>query len=276
MPVEKNQKNSSILSDYSFSHSTTKLGLKDIILDAKTATRLEDVKIWLQHNKAFLKNWKMEKRVKPGCRVLFSGPSGTGKTMAAEILANELGLDIYRIDLSALVNKYIGETEKNLRLIFDAAQQSGVILFFDEADALFGKRSEVKDAHDRYANIETSYLSERMEEYRGTAILATNNRNNIDETFFRRLNIIVEFPMPDTDLRKRIWESSISPKANWAKEVDLKNISEKYELSGGSIVNIMQYASLKSISKKSTLISKSDIIEGIRREFEKEGKEFAD
>ena len=221
-------------------------------------------------------DWKMEKRIKPGCRVLFSGPSGTGKTMAAEILANELGLDLYRIDLSAVVSKYIGETEKNLGRLFDAAQQSGSILFFDEADALFGKRSEVNDAHDRYANIEVSYLLDRMEEYKGIAILATNHKSNIDETFFRRINFIIEFPMPDADLRQRIWESSISPKAKWAKQVDLKSISEKYELSGGAIVNIIQYASLQSISKNSTTISKSDIIEGIKQEFEKEGKEFVD
>lgn len=276
MPAKKNQKKSSLLSNYSFNHSTTKMRWKDIILDLKTEKRLEDVKIWLQHNKTYLKNWKMEKRIKPGCRVLFYGPSGTGKTMAAEILANELGLDLYRIDLSAVVSKYIGETEKNLGRLFDAAQQSGAILFFDEADALFGKRSEVKDAHDRYANIEVSYLLDRMEEYKGIAILTTNHKSNIDETFFRRINFIIEFPMPDADLRQRIWESSISPKAKWAIEVDLKSISEKYELSGGAIVNIIKYASLQSISKNSTTISKSDIIEGIKQEFDKEGKEFVD
>lgn len=276
MPAKRNQKKSSLFSIYLYRASTKKLGWKDIILDPKTAKRIEDVKIWAKHNKTFLKNWKMEKRVKPGCRVLFYGSRGTGKTMAAEILANELELNLYRINLSAVVSKYIGETEKNLKNIFDTAERNGAILFFDEADALFGRRTDVKDAHDRYADIEVAYLLDRIEEFDGIAILTANLKTNIDKTFLRRLNIIIEFPMPDAGLRQRIWENCIPPKANLAKEIDLKNISEKYELSGGAIMNVIQYASLQSISKKNRTISKSDLLEGIKRELEKDGREFTD
>ncbi len=141
-----------------------------------------------------------------GLNVLFAGPSGTGKTMAAEIMAGELGLDLYKIDLSTVVSKYIGETEKNLARIFSEAETSNAILFFDEADALFGKRSEVRDAHDRYANIEISYLLQRMEEYDGMVILATNLRKNLDDAFVRRMHFTVEFPFPDEAHRRRIWQ----------------------------------------------------------------------
>ena len=140
-----------------------------------------------------------------GISALFSGPSGTGKTMAGEVLANELKLDLYRIDLSQVVSKYIGETEKNLRRVFDAAEEGGAILLFDEADALFGKRSEVKDSHDRYANIEVSYLLQRMEAYRGLAILTTNMKSALDTAFLRRMRFIVQFPFPDAAQREQIW-----------------------------------------------------------------------
>ena len=144
-----------------------------------------------------------------GISVLLSGPSGTGKTMAAEVIANDLGLDLYRIDLSRVVSKYIGETEKNLRAVFDAAEASGAVLLFDEADALFGKRSEVKDSHDRYANIEVSYLLQRMESYAGLAILATNMKSHLDAAFLRRLRYVVDVPFPDATARRLIWQKSI-------------------------------------------------------------------
>ena len=146
-----------------------------------------------------------------GVSALFAGESGTGKSMSAEVLARELDLDLYRIDLSAVVSKYIGETEKNLRRLFDAAEGGGVILFFDEADALFGKRSEVKDAHDRYANIETNYLLQRMEGYRGLAILATNMRSAIDKAFCRRMRFVVEFPFPTRENREAMWARALPP-----------------------------------------------------------------
>ena len=164
--------------------------------------------------------------------VMFCGPPGTGKTMAAEALASELRLPMYRIDLSQVINKYIGETEKNLRRIFDAAEAADCLLFFDEADALFGKRTEVKDAHDRFANIEISYLLERMERFKGLAVLATNRRKDLDEAFVRRLRYIVEFPVPGVAERAQIWRQVFPPVVD-AHALDLPFLAEHFELAGG-------------------------------------------
>ncbi|MGH7938513.1 MAG: ATP-binding protein, partial [Bryobacteraceae bacterium] len=171
-----------------------------------------------------------------GLSALFAGPSGTGKTLAAEILANELRLDLFRIDLSAVVSKYIGETEKNLRRVFDAAEEGGVILLFDEADALFGKRSEVKDSHDRYANVEISYLLQRMEAYRGLAILTTNMKEALDPAFLRRLRFVVQFPFPDQAQRAEIWRR-IFPAKTPTDALDLDKLS-RLSISGGNIRSI--------------------------------------
>jgi SpoVK/Ycf46/Vps4 family AAA+-type ATPase len=167
---------------------------------------------------------------------MFAGPSGTGKTLAAEVLANELRLDLYRIDLSQVVSKYIGETEKNLRRVFDAAEDGGAVLLFDEADALFGRRSEVKDSHDRYANIEVSYLLQRMEEYRGLAILTTNRKDALDPAFLRRIRFVVPFPFPDAALRERIWRC-IFPPATPTEELDAHRLS-RLNVAGGNIRNM--------------------------------------
>jgi SpoVK/Ycf46/Vps4 family AAA+-type ATPase len=168
-----------------------------------------------------------------GITALFSGVSGTGKTMAAEIVAAHVGLDLYRIDLAGVVSKYIGETEKNLRRVFDAAERSGTILFFDEADALFGSRSEVRDSHDRYANVEINYLLQRMEDYAGLAILATNRRAALDPAFLRRLRFVVDFPFPGVDERRRMWERA------FPRQADLNGVEygalSRLELTGGSI-----------------------------------------
>jgi hypothetical protein len=171
-----------------------------------------------------------------GISALFAGPSGTGKTLAAEVLASELRLDLYRIDLSAVVNKYIGETEKNLRRVFDAAEAGGAILLFDEADALFGKRSEVKDSHDRHSNIEVSYLLQRFESYRGLAILTTNLKDSIDQAFLRRLRFVVQFPFPDATTRRRIWEG-VFPPSTPQHELDFERLAQ-LNIAGGSIRNI--------------------------------------
>jgi SpoVK/Ycf46/Vps4 family AAA+-type ATPase len=167
---------------------------------------------------------------------LFAGPSGTGKTMAAEVIAGELGLDLYRIDLSAVVSKYIGETEKNLRRVFDAAESGGAVLLFDEADALFGRRSEVKDSHDRYANIEVSYLLQRMESYRGLAILTTNLKQSLDVAFVRRLRFIVQFPYPDAAHREQIWRNMFPPETP-VEGLDFSRLAA-LNVAGGSIRNI--------------------------------------
>lgn len=253
---------------------TTKMEWDDLILNPKTAQPIHDIKIWLHHNTAFMQDWQMDKKIKPGFRALFYGPSGTGKTLAATLLGKQFQKDVYRIDLSQVVSKYIGETEKNLEKIFVKAEHKEWILFFDEADALFGKRSNVQNAHDKYANQEVSYLLQRVEDFPGLIILASNFKTNIDQAFIRRFNSIIHFPMPNKEERLNLWKSSVPPKATLAEDIDLIAIAAKYELSGSAIVSVIHYASLQTIYKKCTVISKADILEGIKREYEKEERVF--
>ena len=204
-----------------------------------------------------------------GLAALFAGPPGTGKTMAAEVIAAELRLPLFRIDLSQVVNKYIGETEKNLRRLFDAADSCDVILFFDEADALFGKRTEVKDAHDRYANLEISYLLERMERFKGLAILATNRKKDLDEAFLRRLRFVVEFPLPDIADRLRIWRSVI-PAGVDASELDFDFLAQRFALSGGHIRGIVFYACLQSAEDGAPRrLTMPVVVRAVQREYDK-------
>jgi hypothetical protein len=204
-----------------------------------------------------------------GLAALFAGPSGTGKTMAAEVLARELRVPMYRIDLSQVVNKYIGETEKNLRQLFDAADAADIILFFDEADALFGKRTEVKDAHDRYANLEVSYLLERMERFKGLAILATNRKKDFDEAMVRRLRFVVDFPMPGLPERLRIWQSVI-PEGVDASSLDFPFLAQRFPLAGGHIRSIVFHACLQSASEsKARVLTMPAVVRAIRREYDK-------
>jgi hypothetical protein len=204
-----------------------------------------------------------------GLAALFAGPPGTGKTMAAEAIANALALPLYRIDLSQVVNKYIGETEKNLRQLFDAADSADVILFFDEADALFGKRTEVKDAHDRYANLEVSYLLERMERFKGIAILATNRKRDLDEAFLRRLRFVVDFPLPGAAERLRIWQAVIPPGVD-ASALDFDFLAERFPLAGGHIRAIVFHACLHSAAEGAArALSMPAIIRCVHREYEK-------
>jgi hypothetical protein len=202
-----------------------------------------------------------------GINALFAGESGTGKTMAAEVIANELGLDLFRIDLSAVVNKYIGETEKNLRRLFDTAEDSGAILFFDEADALFGKRSEVKDSHDRYANIEINYLLQRMEAYRGLAILATNMKSALDKAFMRRLRFIVEFPFPGAAERREIWQRVFPAKTPLADPLDYAYLA-RLNLSGGSIHNVALNAAFEA-AQTGGPVTMAMLLSAVQAEFKK-------
>ncbi len=202
-----------------------------------------------------------------GVNALFAGDSGTGKTMAAEVIANELRLDLFRIDLSAVVSKYIGETEKNLRKLFDAAEDSGAILFFDEADALFGKRSEVKDSHDRYANIEINYLLQRMEGYRGLAILATNMKSALDKAFVRRLRFIVDFPFPGVEGRKEIWRKVFPPNTPVDDHLDLSRLA-KFNLTGGNIHNVALNAAFLA-AQEDDAITMPLLLNAVRTEFKK-------
>lgn len=216
----------------------TDFGWDDIVLPVAARAQLEEICAQVRHRATVYEDWQFARRLPRGRGVtaLFAGPSGTGKTMAAEVLAHELDLDLYRIDLAGVVNKYIGETEKNLRRIFAAAEESGAILFFDEADALFGKRTDVRDSHDRYANIEIDYLLQRMESYTGLAILATNRKAALDRAFLRRLRFLVEFPFPAADIRLRIWQK-VLPSSAPTRGIDFGALS-RLDLAGGSIQSV--------------------------------------
>ncbi|MEQ9364294.1 MAG: ATP-binding protein, partial [Leptospirales bacterium] len=215
---------------------------EDLVLPPMQTQILRDVAMQVKHRARVYEEWGFGGRSNRGLGIsaLFSGPSGTGKTMAAEVLARELNLDLYRIDLSSVVSKYIGETEKNLRRVFDAAEGGGAILLFDEADALFGKRSEVKDSHDRHANIEVSYLLQRMESYRGLAILTTNMKNSLDTAFLRRIRFIVQFPFPDGAHREEIWRRVFPPQAP-LDDLNFQQLA-RLNVAGGNIKNIAMSA----------------------------------
>ena len=214
---------------------------KDLVLPAYTLRHIKEISSAIRFRHLVYSNWGFDHRLISGrgLKVLFSGSAGTGKTMTAGIIARDLGLDLYKIDLSGIVSKFIGETEKNLDRIFHAAQSGNAILFFDEADALFGKRSEVKDAHDRYANIEVSYLLQKMEDHDGVVILATNLGKNLDEAFSRRMHYAVEFPLPNAVHREQLWRGMFPPQAPVADDVDFKFLSEQFTLPGGDIRNVV-------------------------------------
>jgi hypothetical protein len=241
----------------------------DLVLPAEAISLLRQIAAQVRQRMKVYEDWGFRQRMNRGLGInaLFTGESGTGKTMAAEVIANELRLDLYRIDLSAVVSKYIGETEKNLRRLFDAAEDGGAILFFDEADALFGKRSEVKDSHDRYANIEINYLLQRMEAYRGLAILATNMKSALDPAFTRRLRFIVNFPFPGTVERKLIWQKVFPPQMPMA-ELDFDRLA-RLNLTGGSIHNIAVNAAFLAASRQPLQLTMPIILEAARTEFRK-------
>jgi SpoVK/Ycf46/Vps4 family AAA+-type ATPase len=245
----------------------------DIVLPADVFEQLREICQRVVHRYRVLGDWGFGRKLSlgKGVNALFAGSSGTGKTMAAEIIANELALELYKIDLSGIVSKYIGETEKNLESVFEAAEDSNALLFFDEADALFGKRSEVRDSHDRYANIEISYLLQRMEQYEGVTILATNRRGNLDEAFTRRLAFTIHFPFPDEAHRQRIWNGIWPTEAMRDESVDLKFLAERFKLSGGNIKNVALAAAFLAVEDKSA-ITMAHVMHAVRREYQKMGK----
>lgn len=253
---------------------TPKYRWDDIILPPERLRQLREICNHIKYRDQVYTYWGFGPKLAygKGLSVLFSGPSGTGKTMAADIIAGELGLDLFKIDLSTVVSKYIGETEKNLSNIFNEAETSNAVLFFDEADALFGKRSEVKDSHDRYANIETGYLLQRMEEYEGVAILATNLRKNLDEAFVRRLHFTVEFPFPNALDRRRIWEGIWPKSMQRSRSVDLELMASKFEISGGNIRNIAVGAAFLAADEGVHELSMEHLLRATQREYQKMGK----
>ncbi len=309
---------------------TTKLTWKDLVISDELREQIGELENWLSFNDQLVNDWGMGDRLKRGYRTLFYGPSGTGKTFTAGLLGNQVNKEVYKIDLSMVVSKYIGETEKNLELLFARAEDKGWILFFDEADALFGKRTSVKDSHDKYANQEVSYLLQRIEDYNGMVILATNMKNNIDDAFIRRFNSLLKFSLPDAEQRAAIWQLSFPKKVRFLKkhipvnnnsdannderreEVNVSEQVKKYQLTGGSIVNVVHYASIKALEKflldkeivgdlkkngqlipdqvagetifnlddeanalPQMTVYLSDVMDGIKKEFLKEGKPFS-
>ncbi len=246
----------------------SRVAFDDLVLPTGQTAMLRDIARQLRHRDQVFDDWGFgaRHRLGQGLVALFAGESGTGKTLAAEAIAGEVGLDLYRVDLATLVSKYIGETEKNLKRLFDAAEASGAVLLFDEADALFGKRSEVKDSHDRYANIEVAYLLQRVEAYRGLAILTTNMRGALDRAFLRRIRFVVTFPFPDAAARERIWRLQMPPQAP-TDAIDFAALA-RLNLAGGNIRNVALAAAFKAADRGGA-IDQPLLMEAAREEFAK-------
>lgn len=229
---------------------TTPLEWEDMVLDYQTHEALEEINTWIDHQHTIMEDWGLKRILKPGYRALFYGPPGTGKTLAATLLGKKNNMDVYRVDLSMIVSKYIGETEKNLAKVFDLAENRNWILFFDEADALFGKRTSTNTSNDRHANQEVAYLLQRIEDFPGTVILATNLKSNIDEAFSRRFQSIIYFPMPSEELRAELWRSMLPKEWLGENAEALIVTAAQSELSGGSIANVVRKCAIM-ISKYS-------------------------
>jgi hypothetical protein len=250
----------------------THLGWGDLVLGPDVMDEIAAITTWLRHADTLLHGWALAKAVKPGYRSLFFGPPGTGKTLTATLIGQAVQADVYRIDLSMVVSKYIGETEKNLARVFDLALNRRWILFFDEADALFGKRTSTSSSNDRYANQEVSYLLQRVEDFPGTVILASNLKGNIDEAFARRFQSLVHFPMPDAEQRQRLWEGMLRPTGRLAPDVDLALLAAQHELSGGAIANVVRAAAIAALQAGRERITAADLRAGVARELRKEGR----
>lgn len=250
----------------------TKLDWDDFVAPASVWEEIEQLINWIKWKEQLMADEVFQKQVKPGFRSLFYGPPGTGKTMAASLIGKSATMPVYRIDLSLIVSKYIGETEKNLAKIFDYAERQNWILFFDEADALFGKRTQTKSSNDRYANQEVAYLLQRVEDFPGIIILASNLKSNMDEAFSRRFQSTVFFPMPDKQMRLLLWQKIFAGRFKPDENLDLQDLANQYELSGGSMINIFRYSTIKAMQRGSPTIQKEDLIAGIRKEFQKYGR----
>lgn len=250
---------------------TTALDWESLVLPYHVMEDIEDVNVWIKKSETIMKDWGLERIIKPGYRCLFYGPSGTGKTLTASLVGKFNDMDVYRIDLSMLVSKYIGETEKNLANVFDQAENKRWILFFDEADALFGKRTSTNTSNDRHANQEVAYLLQRVEDFPGIVILATNLKSNIDDAFARRFQSVIYFPLPDQELRFELWQKML-PKEWISNDLDLRKLANDYELSGGAMCNVVRYCALKLLANNQSQVSWRLMMEAVRKELYKEGK----
>lgn len=254
----------------------TRRSWTDLILPQSTLDELQSIEAWYSSSRILMEEWDMQKKLKPGFRVLFYGDPGTGKTLAASLLGKYTKRPVFRVDVSMLVSKYIGETEKQLAKLFDKAENKNWILFFDEADAIFGKRTNVRDAHDKYANQEVSYLLQRIETFSGLIILASNFKNNMDKAFTRRFHSCIKFNNPKHEERLRIWQHNL-PLQLQLEDIDLEQIAKRYELTGSNIMNVIQDVSLKTIALKDPdyKVTSEMLLESIRKEYAKEDKIFS-
>jgi AAA+ superfamily predicted ATPase len=259
-------------SDFPAKLITSKLTWDDLVLEPDVREDIAAIETWLVHSDHVMHDWGLEKNVKPGYRCLFFGPPGTGKTLTATLLGASVGLDVYRIDLSMVVSKYIGETEKNLANVFDQAQSKNWILFFDEADALFGKRTQTASSNDRFANQEVSYLLQRIEDCPNVVILASNLKSNIDEAFARRFQSAIYFPMPAPEQRLLLWKGLFPRTERLGSDVRLEDLAQKYELSGGALTNVARFAALRALRKGRERVSQEDLVAGVKKEIGKEGR----
>ena len=249
----------------------TKYEWSDLILPKYTKEHLLELDMWLNHKDTLLGEWGMNGIVQKGYKALFYGLSGTGKTLTVSLLGKRYSKPVYRINLSQIVSKYIGETQKNLEYIFNVAEERDWILFFDEADSLFSKRTKISNSNDKHSNQESAYLLQKIEECSGLVILASNIKDNFDDAFLRRFQTIIYFPLPDKDERLKLWKNGFSKQAN-LEELDLEYLSQEYELTGANIVNIIRLVSLMTIERGESKIRQKDIVTGIKREKYKEGK----
>lgn len=257
--------------DFPAQRIQTTLTWGDLVLHPATLRQLDEIKTWNTHGHLLRHDLNLSPRTRPGYRSLFYGPPGTGKTLTASLLGKDTDRPVYRVDLSMIVSKYIGETEKNLAKTFDKAERRRWILFFDEADALFGKRTDTQDAHDRYANQEVSYLLQRIETFDGLVILASNLKRNLDDAFMRRFESVIYFPMPRPEERLLLWQQALPAQTQLEAGIDLRELAHRYELSGGAIVNAIRFAALRALSNDGVL-KRADLTEGVDRELRKEGK----
>lgn len=249
---------------------TTELEWRDLVVDYQVAVALEEIHTWIGGQEVIMEEWGLKRFLKAGYRALFYGPPGTGKTLAATLLGKRNGMDVYRVDLSMIVSKYIGETEKNLAQVFDMAENRRWILFFDEADALFGKRTSATSSNDRHANQEVAFLLQRIEDFPGTVILATNLKSNIDEAFLRRFQGMVYFPIPDEEARELLWRQMMP--AGWLEEENaFLREAAKAELSGGAIANVVRSCALQMLAEKRSKVSKEIFGFALKKELGKEG-----
>lgn len=251
---------------------TTNLQWEDLVLNEDTLDEISQLLTWIEKSDVVLDSFGLRKNLKRGYRALFYGPPGTGKTLTATLIGAKVGMDVYRVDLSQVISKYIGETEKNLSNIFDQAEHRNWILFFDEADSLFGSRTQTNNSNDRAANQEISYLLQRVEDFPGIVVLASNLKSNIDEAFARRFQNSIYFPLPEPEERKRLWSNIFSKKSVLEDDVDLDKFAEKYELAGGALTNVARYAALCAAQKNRSKICNEDIVRALTKELHKEGK----